>query len=118
MYLGLPVFAFDVVYNRETTHGHARFFEDARQLAALLRKTPAAELPQIGAELKRLAYRQYTWAAVANRYRRILSGAGIRVNKPNAVPAVQTLSPRVLQRANALHLRYADPLKVHEQKAA
>lgn len=118
MYLGLPVFAFDVVYNRETTHGHARFFEDARQLAALLRKTPAAELPQIGAELKRLAYRQYTWAAVANRYRRILSGAGIRVNKPNAVPAVQKLSPRVLQRANALHLRYADPLKVHEQKAA
>lgn len=118
MYLGLPVFAYDVVYNRETTHGQARFFSDAKDLARLLRQTAPESLPALGDALRRIAYRQYTWAAVADRYRRILTGTSVRDRKSQATPAVHTLSPRVLQRAGALHLRYSDPLKVREQKAA
>jgi glycosyltransferase involved in cell wall biosynthesis len=68
MHLRLPIAAFDVVYNRATTEGHAKFFKDATALARLLLETPMAEWEAQRKDMKEIADRRYRWATIADRY--------------------------------------------------
>lgn len=68
MYLGLPVLAFDVSYNRTTTENKAFFFRTADELIHHIQRTSVAQLKQQAAVLKAIAYRRYTWAVIAQKY--------------------------------------------------
>ncbi len=67
MFFGIPVFAFDVVYNRETTGNKADYFGDQVQLQVLSASDPAALSP-IGEAMAEIARRRYTWKEISGQY--------------------------------------------------
>lgn len=65
-----PVVAFDVVFNREVTGGHAAFFTTANDVAQLLEKAESdvAAMVQVGEQGQRRAEQVYRWDDVAAAY--------------------------------------------------
>ena len=63
MFFGRPVFAFDVVYNRETTEGKACYFSSMEELKRLLTAKPID-----GKEMEIIARRRYTWDTIVRKY--------------------------------------------------
>lgn len=63
MFFEIPILAYDVVYNRETTERKAAYFADADSLVESLR----GELPD-GALMKEVAQRRYTWRHISEQY--------------------------------------------------
>ena len=63
MFFGREIFAFDVVYNRETTKNKTLYFSDTESLSALL-ALPIKE----NVELQNIAKTLYTWAAIRDKY--------------------------------------------------
>lgn len=75
---GAPVTAFDVNFNREVTHGHARFFSGAQDVAQAVR---ADDDDPTGASLrgkrgKEHAEATYNWDGVTDKYEAMLIGLG------------------------------------------
>ncbi|MEE2769540.1 MAG: DUF1972 domain-containing protein [Pseudomonadota bacterium] len=68
MMLGLPIFAFDVVFNRATTFSKAYYFQDEEQLKTCIQKTDTSCLIRSGITLKELAKKHYLWSRVASQY--------------------------------------------------
>jgi len=63
MFFGNPVFAYDVVYNRETTRNRTDYFKNSSELAELIKQaTPD------GSEMRNLAEKHYTWKRIAEQY--------------------------------------------------
>jgi glycosyltransferase involved in cell wall biosynthesis len=68
MFLGLPVAAFDVTYNRETTDCKALYFASSDELADIIKSGDKDELGRIAATLKQTAERRYTWESISRQY--------------------------------------------------
>lgn len=68
MYLGLPILAFGVSYNRETTQNHAIYFDDEADLQEILSTVQPDELQVIGCNMKRIAEENYTWGSISAKY--------------------------------------------------
>lgn len=68
MYLGLPIFAYDVVYNRETTFNQALYFKNVDELTKLVNNTSNLELNDIGIKMMDIAKDEYTWEKIAKQY--------------------------------------------------
>lgn len=64
MHFGRPILAFDVVYNRETTHNKAHYFKNAGELQELINNN----LPDNGKVLQEIAQECYTWKRIAKEY--------------------------------------------------
>lgn len=69
MYLGLPVIAYDVTYNRTTTEKKALYFRTSKDLVAIIQNTSIPMLKRYAMVMKTIADRRYTWKQIANRYR-------------------------------------------------
>lgn len=67
MNLGLPILAFDCVYNRATTEDGCLYWKDADGLQALL-YTPEEKMREIGAVMSEKGRVLYTWERVAAQY--------------------------------------------------
>ena len=68
MYLGLPVFSFDVSYNRTTTEQSAKYFSSAEELKKLLNDVDSQELKVLAHKMKEIANRRYIWSVIAQKY--------------------------------------------------
>jgi len=68
MSLGLPVMAFDVVFNRATTENLAGYFNDVDSLQAALLELDDTDLAGNAERMHSLARRRYSWATIANKY--------------------------------------------------
>jgi len=68
MYLGLPIFSYDVKYNRETTYNRALYFHDVSELVNLLQNTKEITLDDIAMHLMVLAKEHYTWSRISEQY--------------------------------------------------
>lgn len=68
MYLGLPVIAYGVTYNRTTTEGKAVYFSNGQQLKDIILETSVEELRNVGCAMKVIAKRRYTWKVIARKY--------------------------------------------------
>lgn len=66
MFFGCPIVAFDVVYNRETTHNQAYYFSTAEELAEILQRKGLD-----GSVLRRIAEENYTWRHIARQYEKL-----------------------------------------------
>ena len=77
MCLGLPVFAYDVPFNRATTHEAAKYFADAESLAAHINEISTESLDANGQAMRELAEQEYTWTAIAGRYASLFGGAAV-----------------------------------------
>jgi len=87
MYLGLPVIAFNVSYNRETSLNQAYYFHDTKSLklsVKILNTSPIAD--KIALRLGRIAYEKYTWETISNKYTNLFEAqSAIEYNKENTV---------------------------------
>ena len=72
MYLGLPILAFDVNFNRVTTKECALYFDDTDSLVNHLSSLDKHRLNEISHDLKAVADKYYTWSFVSSRYEDIL----------------------------------------------
>jgi glycosyltransferase involved in cell wall biosynthesis len=66
--LGLPIISWDVPTNRETTKGHALFFDSMESLMNIVRDVTPGELARVKEELSTLATEEYTWKRVCEQY--------------------------------------------------
>ena len=69
MYLGLPIFAFDVIYNKVTTEHRGLYFSTINELKVLLVSLTSYDLHRNSIEMLAIAKRRYTWAHIANKYK-------------------------------------------------
>lgn len=67
MALGLPVLAYDVVFNVETTAHKALYFQDVATLQALIQTSPRT-FKQLGETMADIAATRYTWEAISQAY--------------------------------------------------
>ncbi len=63
MFFGIPILAFDVVYNRETTENKASYFRDSAHLLEIIN-----DIQPNGDQMKEIAERRYKWADIAAQY--------------------------------------------------
>lgn len=63
MFMGRPILAYDVVYNRETTFNKAFYYENVESLANLMEREDLD-----GAIMTELAQNNYTWKKIASQY--------------------------------------------------
>ncbi len=68
MYLELPIIAFGVSYNIETTHSKAMYFDNSKDLKNILDTLDDDKLENIAKDLKNVADTNYVWKIVANKY--------------------------------------------------
>jgi glycosyltransferase involved in cell wall biosynthesis len=71
MYLGLPVVAFDIDYNRETTENKALYFITPEDLIDIVVKGKT-RFPEIKIALKDIAMARYRWEIIVKQYENIL----------------------------------------------
>lgn len=68
MHFGIPVMAYDCVFNRGSTEDSALYFDTAQQLRELIREAKPDVLAEVGMAMKSIAERRYTWDVVASQY--------------------------------------------------
>lgn len=68
MYLGLPIIAYGVNYNRETTFGKAMYFDDFDELKSLLLSIRDLDRVEMQNSLFKLAKKNYSWRAINKKY--------------------------------------------------
>lgn len=63
MFFGRPILAFNIVYNRETTHHKAKYYQNSKELLRYIEN-----IPDNGNKMNQVAWRYYTWKRVAKEY--------------------------------------------------
>ena len=71
MSLGLPILAYGVNYNRETTENKALYFDDMNSLIRVLATLETEQLKKVGNEMENIAQKRYTWTHIAEQYEKI-----------------------------------------------
>lgn len=66
MFFGRPILAYDVIYNRETTHGKALYYSNSQELIEYLKQD---SLPCD--DLRKVADRRYTWKSIIREYEQL-----------------------------------------------
>ncbi len=72
MYLGLPILAYDVNFNRASTENKALYFSDSSDLINLLKALKKDDLELLASDMKSIADRLYTWKIIAAKYAALL----------------------------------------------
>ena len=75
MHFGIPVLAHGCAFNRYSTECKARYFETANELADLLRGLDPETAARIGADMREIAQRRYTWDNIGKAYFELLDRA-------------------------------------------
>ncbi len=68
MSLGLPIIAFDVIFNRTTTENRALYFKTADAMIETIRTLRDEQLPALGINMAEIAQRRYRWATIVSKY--------------------------------------------------
>lgn len=71
MCLGLPVFAFDIPYNIETTHYEAKYFKNSEELVFLFENLERWDLDKVSGNMKEIADNFYLWEKITAQYSEI-----------------------------------------------
>jgi glycosyltransferase involved in cell wall biosynthesis len=92
MYLGLPILAYGVSYNKVTTEDNALYFNDLNSLIAEINTIYTVRLKSIGVEMEKIAKRRYKWSNIAAKYDLLVEEA-LQVNKKSEVGALTQKLP-------------------------
>jgi glycosyltransferase involved in cell wall biosynthesis len=106
MYLGLPIIAYGVSYNRTTTENKALYFKDHEDLIATIKKTSVVELKNLGNTMQKIAQRRYTWGFIADKYKNLIVEALAIKSKVSIIPKSNAIDNSTLLDLNLAHLKY------------
>ena len=73
MYLGLPIYAYKVSYNEETTAKSARYFSNSNELTQLINQSDEKSISKLGGAMKDIARKHYLWEKVSKQYALLLN---------------------------------------------
>ena len=105
MYLGLPILAFDVVYNRATMCHKGMYFKDVDSLSAILTSLTKDQLDSLAIDMKLLANEFYTWEVIADKYHALILSLYNNYSKTEVDARMSKLPKDVLRHMNLLHLK-------------
>jgi glycosyltransferase involved in cell wall biosynthesis len=71
MMLGLPILAYGINYNKETTQYSAKYFTDSKELIQLLENISKSELDSISESMKSISEKEYIWKNISKKYSRL-----------------------------------------------
>ncbi|AQS47176.1 glycosyl transferase [Thioclava nitratireducens] len=72
MHFGVPIITHGCAFNRNSTEGQAYYFKTAAELADRLRRLNPEDAAQIGAKMREIAKRRYTWERIGEAYFQLL----------------------------------------------
>lgn len=104
MYLGLPVIAYGVSYNRTTTEDIAAYFATTEELIEKLEHTSPAALRALGQRMQTIATRRYTWGLIAQKYQVLVETACRISGKTKVAPTFTRYGEGTLAEYGAAHL--------------
>ena len=67
MNLGLPILAFDCVYNRETTFNKCLYWQETQDIVSLVTHS-ASDFAHIADDMKKIGLNEYSWKIIADKY--------------------------------------------------
>ena len=105
MYLGLPILANGVSYNRVTTEEQALYFHDLNSLVDQLNELYSAKLNSVGAAMAEIACRRYRWSHIAFKYELLIEEALQLTDKLSVEAKTKKLSYSELLRLGQAHLK-------------
>lgn len=73
MWLALPIIAYGVVYNKETTENAAIYFDSTDDLCQHLENLDAEDYKKVGEKMRSIAKRRYTWSIISQKYAAVIS---------------------------------------------
>jgi hypothetical protein len=82
MFLGLPVFAFDCVYNRYTTENQCVYWSNTDELYYNITHYEIFKLDDMGKNLKKIADKRYCWNTIVSKYEALFIGKEYMKTKP------------------------------------
>ena len=106
MYLGLPIIAFGVSYNRTTTENKALYFKDHVDLKILIENIKIKELKEIGEGMKLIADRRYTWPFITKKYKELVAEVLVVKNKTSVKPIATQIEISKLLEMELGHLKH------------
>ncbi|MDW7690523.1 DUF1972 domain-containing protein [Flammeovirgaceae bacterium SG7u.111] len=68
MWLGLPIIAWDVLYNRYSTKNKAKYFDSPESLKIIIKEQNSQTIKQLSLQMKEVAHENYTWTKIASEY--------------------------------------------------
>ena len=104
MMLKLPVFSFDVNFNRATTHEQAIFFKNADDLVKKILETDEEKLKQVASKLEIKAKQMYTWQLVVTKYHNAIQAFDYNYKKKHLQSWISTLPREQLINLGLTHL--------------
>ncbi len=86
MNLGLPIIAYDVMYNKETTEKKALYFSNTKELLENIVQMDIEKRKLLSDKMLEIAKRRYTWEVIAKKYKTMLLGNNAK-SKPKPIIA-------------------------------
>ncbi|WP_103866243.1 DUF1972 domain-containing protein [Aquimarina sp. I32.4] len=71
MFLGIPIIAYGINYNRETTKNQAEYFLDKNELRHILVNIASKRLQKISSDVNNIAKKSYLWEIIAREYSKL-----------------------------------------------
>lgn len=68
MHLGVPIIAYDVIYNRSTTQGKCLYFNDSASLKRVVCETSREELQKVAENMVKISRQRYVWSLICEKY--------------------------------------------------
>jgi glycosyltransferase involved in cell wall biosynthesis len=110
MYLGLPIFSFDVSFNRATTEDKAIFFKNEAELKDKILSTNLIKLNQTARDLKILANKKYVWKKIARSYSSIIKAFDYNYKKSRYKTKMSNKAYKILLKEGHAHLENVRPI--------
>lgn len=105
MYLGLPIIAFDVIYNRSTMKDKGLYFQNSEDLRIKINSISNEDLDELSSEMSLLANEFYTWEVIANKYDILIKSLFFNYRKTKVKSSISKLSANSLYKLNLSHLK-------------
>jgi len=68
MYLELPIFAYGIGYNKQTTQNKSKYFINSEELIQALKTIDTEDLKTISKNMKNISRKEYIWKDISNKY--------------------------------------------------
>jgi glycosyltransferase involved in cell wall biosynthesis len=105
MYLGLPIIAYGVSYNRVTTEHKAIYFNNLEDLVFEINEIYTEKLHKIGKQMSEIGKRRYTWSHIAFKYDLLIQEALEASGKMTVEAASKQVPYEILLGLGHAHLK-------------
>lgn len=68
MHLGIPIIAYDVIYNRSTTEDKCLYFNNSSGLKRLICETSHDQLQKVARKMLEISKERYVWSLICEKY--------------------------------------------------